>query len=132
MNKQETLKIVVTIESLFNNALTRNYTSLEELTDEQLLVEVVNTYHDMLKEFDFEAVKRNLIAYSQSNSFAPKIADLVKGLNIKESKSVIPDVETTKKMLDEKYAPVPKEKQLSKERINEMLIQTIGRGLKNL
>lgn len=132
MNKAETLKIVVTIENLFNNALTRNYRAATvNITEEQILADITKTYYEALKEFEFEAVKQNLISYSLANSFAPKLADLVKGLNVNKEHN-IPNVAETKRILDEEYKPVPKEQQLTKEQINELMLKTLGRGLKSL
>jgi hypothetical protein len=107
------------------------YPMFIDVTDEDAMKNRARVWYRALEKFEIESVRDALADFATKSEYAPKIADLVKN-NSLDRQDNIPDVETTKSILDEKYAPVPKEKQLTKEQINEMLIQTIGRGLKNL
>jgi Loader and inhibitor of phage G40P len=123
MNRKEVGKIM--------NLIAAEYPTFLMTADDDTVNSVKEIWTEALAPYTLEQIKKSFMQYVQMNEYPPKVSHLIKGIPLNNSQN-IPDVETTKKMLDEKYAPVPKEQQLSKERINEMLIQTIGRGLKNL
>lgn len=66
MTGEETKKILATIKFAYDRF---------EVTKEKAMF-----WHDILKEYDFEAVLRNLKKYAATNKFAPAIADLTEGL----------------------------------------------------
>jgi hypothetical protein len=85
--------------------------------DESKLRSIIETWHEILKDYDFDRVSKNLITHSVNSDFLPKPKDLVKGLVVNE-KYNIPNREETLKII-ETYQ-VPEEKRATKEQKEEM------------
>ncbi|MDI6684157.1 Loader and inhibitor of phage G40P [Bacillus subtilis] len=66
----------------------------------------VDSWHELLKEDDYEHVRNNLISFCRRSKFPPKVADL---LNAKpatvDRMNAIPSVEETKEYLAKMAAP---------------------------
>lgn len=78
---------------------------------------VFDLWYRSLKDFEFQRVLDNLIAYMKENEYPPKIKDLVDGLVVNE-KYNIPGIEETKKILDSYI--VPEEERASTEYIEAL------------
>lgn len=86
MNKSQTYEIL---------SLIHRYYEHFEITQEK-----IDSWHILLKDSDFEEVNEQLLKHCQTSSFAPKVADLLKQDKPLDRMNAIPDVEETKKMLE--------------------------------
>jgi len=60
----------------------------------------IDSWHLVLKSYDFEMVKENLLKYCKTNKFAPKVADLIQEKTIVlDRMNAIPSVEETHEYL---------------------------------
>lgn len=107
MNRKEVLKIVTTIEEFYNHPWTRNFKPSVQPTQnligqvqdkETILLNVVNTWHQVLKDYDYESVAANLKSYILSNRYPPVIADL---LQVEKRDRAIPTVNETIKLFEQ-------------------------------
>jgi hypothetical protein len=87
MNKKEVLKLIITIENFYNNPWTkRGLQQLKqagiigaEVTAESYLLEVVNSWHNVIKEYDFNKTMKQLEKFVVTSKFPPTVADLIEG-----------------------------------------------------
>lgn len=84
---------------------------------------VIDTWHDILKEYDYDRVLRNLNTHVKNSEYPPKPKDLLKDLVVNE-KYNIPGIEETKAII-ETYQ-VPKDQQMPKEERDKLIRQTFG------
>jgi hypothetical protein len=104
MNKKEVLKIITTIEEFYNRPWTgRGFDQLkktgfmdENETPQSHLLNVVNLWHDILKDYDFDNIKVKLTEHIKTSKFTPTIADLI---HVEKRDRAIPTIEETKVML---------------------------------
>ena len=124
MDKNQTLDIVLAIDSYYNGTLTKsNNPFYKDLDENQKLVKIVEIYHEILVDYDFDRVKGNLKNHVVNSEFPPKMKDLVKGLVIDE-KYNIPSREETLKII-ETYQ-VPEELRATEEQRRKMRKEILG------
>lgn len=77
MNKQEVLTLIEQIEKLYNNPFTRkrNITDKDK-SDEEIIIDIVNIWHEFLKDDDAERVFGNFKKHVRTSKFPPTIAEL--------------------------------------------------------
>lgn len=77
MTKQEVLTLIEQIEKLYNNPFTRkrNITDKDK-TDEEIIFDTVNTWHEFLKDDEADRVFENFKRHVTTNIFPPTIAEL--------------------------------------------------------
>jgi hypothetical protein len=79
MNKGQVLELIQKIEMYFNNPFTKKRNAFnEDKTDEEIILDVVNAWYDILKDYEAETVFNNFKEYVKTNRYAPTIADLIK------------------------------------------------------
>jgi len=93
------------------------------IKDESKLDMIIETWHEVLKDYDFDRVSKNLINHSVNSDFLPKPKDLVKGL-VMDEKYNIPSREETLKII-ETYQ-VPEEKRATEEQRRKMRKDILG------
>ncbi|MEW9122702.1 MAG: replicative helicase loader/inhibitor [Thermotaleaceae bacterium] len=103
MNKKDVLMIIVEIQTFYNYPFTKRE---PDKNANDVLLDLTNKWHKVLKDYEFETIKKNLNDYIKSNRFAPAIADLV---NENQKERAIPNKEETQAML----------RQWDLERVNE-------------
>lgn len=113
MNIKQTATIIEKIYFIYPNFV----------KDESKLKPIIETWHEILKDYDFDRVSKNLITHSVNSDFLPKPKDLVKGLVVDE-KYNIPSREETLKII-ETYQ-VPEEERATKEQRREMRKKILG------
>lgn len=60
----------------------------------------IDSWHLILKDYEFEIIKDNLLKHCKTNKFVPKIADLIQHKEITlDRMNAIPNVEETQKYL---------------------------------
>lgn len=94
MEREETKQIVRKLTVLYGNQF--------KMEDPKF---VVDTWHDILKGFEFNRVLSNLNNHVLNSEFPPKPKDLVKGLVVDE-KYNIPNREETLKIIETYQVPV--------------------------
>lgn len=79
MNKKEVLQLIESIEILYDNPFTkrRNYFNQDQ-SNEEVIVSVVNAWHDILKDESVEMVLKNFKRHIKTNKFHPTIAELLR------------------------------------------------------
>lgn len=117
MERDDTKTIIRKLSALYGNQF--------KLDDP---VFVVDTWHDILKEYDYDRVLRNLNTHVKNSEYPPKPKDLLKDLVVNE-KYNIPGIAETKAII-ETYQ-VPKEQQMPKEKRDE-LMSRLYRGAKDV
>jgi hypothetical protein len=83
----------------------------------------IDSWHDFLKDYDFDRVTQNLNEHVKNSEFAPKVKDLVKGLVMNEQYN-IPNREETLKII-ETYQK-PEEQRATKEQRDKMRKDILG------
>ena len=94
------------------------------IKDENKIDSIVETWHDILEDYEFDIVMKNLKWHIKSSKFPPKISDLI----TQEERRIqyIPGVEETKQYLEEqKNWRV--ENPLSDEEKRKMMLETLGK-----
>ena len=91
--------------------------------DESKLGSIIETWHEILKDYDFDRVSKNLVTHSVNSDYLPKPKDLVKGL-VKDEKYNIPNREETLEIINSYQ--VPQEKRATKEQRDEMRKRILG------
>lgn len=77
MNKQEVLELIRTIEIAYNFPWTRKREGYAKyLTDEELIIEVVNVWYEYLKDQKTEWVMKRLKYHIETKPFPPTVSDL--------------------------------------------------------
>lgn len=113
MNISQTATIIEKIYFIYPNFV----------KDESKLRSIIETWHEILKDYDFDRVSKNLVTHSVNSDYFPKPKDLVKGLVMNEQYN-IPDREETLKII-ESYQ-VPEEERATKEQRDEMRKRILG------
>ena len=116
MEREETKKIIRKINYLF-----ANYFKADDLKF------VIDTWHEILEDYEFEEVMKNLKNHIKTSSYPPKISDVVP----KKEKRIqhIPNVEETKKFLESNFVENP----VTPEEMKEIMKNTLGeKWVKNL
>ena len=92
--------------------------------DESKLREIILTWHEILEDYEFDIVMKNLKWHIKSSKFPPKISDLI----TQEEKRIqnIPGIEETKKKLDEQKNWRVKNP-LTDEQKREMMLEILGK-----
>ncbi|MEN3134139.1 replicative helicase loader/inhibitor [Bacillus cereus] len=80
MIKKETFELLKMIQAVFTNF---------DITQEK-----IDTWTVILKEYEFEEIKANYIAYIQTAKFAPKPSDIIKIKN--QEHKVAPNIQETR------------------------------------
>lgn len=80
MTKKETFELLKMIHAVFTNF---------DITQEK-----IDTWTVILKEYEFEEIKANYIAYIKTAKFAPKPSDMIKIKN--QEHKVAPNIQETK------------------------------------
>ncbi|EOQ18641.1 replicative helicase loader/inhibitor [Bacillus cereus] len=80
MNKKETFELLKMIHAVFTNF---------DITQEK-----IDTWNVILKEYEFEEIQANYIAYIKTAKFAPKPSDMIKNKN--QEHKVAPNIQETK------------------------------------
>ena len=109
MEREETKQIIRKINSLFVNSFK---------TDEMKFV--IDTWHEILEDYEYDEVMKNLKWHIKSSSYPPKISDLV----TKQEKRIqhIPNVEETKKFLESNFVENP----VTPEEMQAIIKKTLG------
>lgn len=124
MNKNQTLDIVLAIDSYYNGTLTKsNNPFFKDLDINERLVKTVEIYHEILEDYDFDRVKANLKTHVVNSEYPPRMKDLVKGLVVDE-KYNIPNREETLKIIETYQVPV--EKRATKEQREAIRKRILG------
>ena len=122
MEREETKKVIRKINALF-----ANYFKMDELPF------VIDTWHEILEDYEFDEVIKNLKWHIKSSSYPPKISDLV----TKQEKRIqhIPNVEETKKFLESNFVenPVTPEemKEIMKDKLGEKWVKNLEQRKQN-
>lgn len=79
MNKKQVLQLIKAIESFYDNPFTkkRGVTNQDD-SNEKVLMDTLNNWHEMLKDENAEIVFDNLKQHIKTNKFPPTIAELLK------------------------------------------------------
>ena len=107
MEREETKTIVRKIHAVYQNSF--------KMDDPKF---VIDTWHEVLKDYEFKNVNENLNRYMLEDDFAPKIKDLVNNLADNE-RPRIPGIEETKKIIA--GYQVPKEKRIDPDVLQTMI-----------
>jgi hypothetical protein len=89
----------------------------------------IDAWHLVLKGFEFEKIKENLLRYCRENKYPPKVADLIK-VKVLDRINAIPDVKETRIYLESiirKTEYTDEEKQ-SIEQSKEKIKKNLGIG----
>jgi Loader and inhibitor of phage G40P len=90
MEREQTKTIIRKINALYPNAFKGDDLKF-----------IIDTWHDILKDYDFDFVYNNLIAYVKTGAeFPPKAGQLITGPK-KETDVYVPDAEETRAYLEE-------------------------------
>ena len=114
VEREQTKMIVRKLSTLYGNQF--------KLEDDPKFV--IDTWHEILKDYDFDRVSKNLITHSINSDFLPKPKDLVKGL-VMDEKYNIPGREETLKII-ETYQ-VPEEQRATPEQRQALRKKYLGR-----
>lgn len=85
MNKKETAVILELVSTMYQNKF--------KVNDKQLLL---NMWHDILRDHDFETISTNLKAHFKTSAFPPAVADLIKN---EDRGRAIPTIHETRLLL---------------------------------
>ena len=121
MDREQTKTILRRVNAVFN----------QPFKDDPKFI--LDTWHDILKDFEFDTIKTNLDCYIKSgNEFAPKVGQLIKPP--KETRDrYVPTVEETKRLLDEQEKIKEQVKndpkvQEAREKARAEIMKMLGRG----
>lgn len=112
MNISQTATIIEKLTAIYPNYLKPDKLEI-----------TIETWHEILKDYDFYRVSKNLINHSVNSDFFPKPKDLVKGLVVDE-KYNIPNREETLKIIETYQVPV--EQRATKEQREAMRKKILG------
>lgn len=77
MNKQQVLDVIRKIELAYSHPWTRNKSPLhKDKTEEEIILEVVNTWHEFLKDCDAERVFERLNHHIMTSKFPPTVSEI--------------------------------------------------------
>lgn len=110
MEREQTKMVIRKLNSLYPN-----YFKLE---DPKFLID---TWHDILEDYEYEEVVANLKKHIKTSSYPPKVSDLV--TKREERIQNIPGVEETKKLLKSNMVENP----VTEERMNEIMLEKLGK-----
>ena len=112
MNIKQTALIIEKISFLYPSFI----------KDESKVRDIVVTWHEILEDYEYESVMKNLKWHIKSSKFPPKISDLI----TQEEKRIqyIPGVEETKEYLDSQNWRV--ENPLTDEEKKKMMTEILG------
>jgi hypothetical protein len=86
INKKETFELLTLIKDFYDQF---------EITQNR-----IDSWHMVIKNCDFESLKKNLLLYCRENIFPPKVADLIKEKpKILDRMNAVPDVQETRRYL---------------------------------
>lgn len=79
MTKKEVLKLIKTIEQLYDKPFTKKRSVFHQNDSvEKILMDTVNAWHDILHDEDSEIVFTNLAYHAKTSKFPPTIAELLR------------------------------------------------------
>lgn len=95
MNKKQVLEVIRIIENTYNQPFTRKRNMFTEgKSDNQIILDVVDQWHQFLKDSNPTVVLRNLEQHILKEKFPPTIAELAEYRNTTN----IPDVNETQEL----------------------------------
>ena len=123
MNKNQTLDIILTMDTCYNGMFTRNNSNpfLSNLDPNERIVKTVEIWHEILADYEFDVIMKNLKEHIKTSSYPPKISDVVPR---KEKRlQNIPDIEETKKLLGSNFVENP----VTPEEMKKILEEKLGK-----
>lgn len=102
---------------------TRNNSNpfLSNLDPNERIVKTVEIWHEILADYEFDVIMKNLKEHIKTSSYPPKISDVVPR---KEKRlQNIPDIEETKKLLGSNFVENP----VTPEEMKKILEEKLGK-----
>jgi hypothetical protein len=117
LTKREVLELIKEIVEYYPNFI--------DLGDKDALQRRIDAWHRILGDYEQEAILNSLAAYVVAKEYPPKIADLVKGIPMKDPSYNIPDVAATKEIM-KRYEPAPESERLTPEQAKQLVYEKLG------